>query len=502
MTAAIAPRVVSRGRRSRYDAIVIGSGVGGCVAAGQIAQTGAAVLVLEKNAALGGILASYRRDGFKIDTGSHLVSRGARGPLGDALRAVGAGAPRFLRHRIPVRSRGMFEITAPPSKWGLPGVALEAARALNLPHADRLRLARMMFQVFTLLEPELRRWDRRTLDEFIRQHTEHPAAYFLFSFLASIFFVLPPWQVSAGEAIRCLRGVLSAYELSYVEGGMDALCNALLAPVERAGGDIVTGARVAGIERRGGELVVTTDDGAEYRAGAVACNMAPVDALALYGGDVPDDYRAHVAAIRSSGNAHQVKLALSRPLVDEGCIIGGVSPSGKTLADLSLDLMRGTVDDIDAGRLSDPVAVYAPVPTNYDKTLAPDGCQLIVCSIYGPTREDPAATAEQWREHAMTALRSIIPGLDDALLFAEFTPIERVGAWMGKSARGAISNGQFPGQVGRDRLPVATPVPGLYLCGDGAGGRGIGTELAAVSGTEVARAIAAQLAAGRLEVAA
>ena len=187
------PATRDRGTRARYDAIVVGSGVGGSVTAGLLARAGLAVLVLEKNDALGGILASYRRDGFKIDTGSHLVSRGVRGPLGEALWRAGLDRPRFLTHPIPVRSRGMLELTAPPTRGGLPRVALEAARALDLPWADRLHLARMVFQVFTLTEFELRRWDRRTLDEFVRQHTEHPGAYFLFSFLASIFFVLPLW---------------------------------------------------------------------------------------------------------------------------------------------------------------------------------------------------------------------------------------------------------------------------------------------------------------------
>jgi hypothetical protein len=87
-------------------------------------------------------------------------------------------------------------------------------RDLGIPRRDVNRLARMMFHVFTLTEMELRRWDRRTLDEFIRRYTEHPGAYFLFSFLASIFFVLPPWEVSAGESIRCLRWVLRDYRLS------------------------------------------------------------------------------------------------------------------------------------------------------------------------------------------------------------------------------------------------------------------------------------------------
>jgi prolycopene isomerase len=62
---------------------------------------------------------------------------------------------------------------------------------------------------------------------------------------------------------------------------------------------------------------------------------------------------------------------------------------------------------------------------------------------------------------------------------------------MGRKSNASISNGQFPDQVGPRRLGVATPLPGLYHVGDGAGGRGIGTELAAESGMEVASAILA-----------
>lgn len=484
----VAPPSRPRGRRSDYDAIVIGTGVGGSVTAGLLAKTGARVLVIEKNRELGGVLASYRRDGFKIDMGSHLISRGERGPLAAALRRAGLTEPRFLTHAIPVRSRGMFEITAPPARGGLPAVALEAARALGLSQLERAHLARMVFQMFTLTEWELRRWDRRTLDEFVCSHTQHPGAYFLFSFLASIFFVLPPWQVSAGEAIRCLRGVLGSYRLSYVEGGMDSIAHALLALVTRAGGDLVVGDRVIAIRPHGDAITVATRKGAEYTAPTVACNMAPADMLALVDGEVPPEYRARVDAIRGSGNAHQLKLALRRPLVEEGCIIGGVSLAGLTLRDLSLDLMRRTVSTIERGHVSDPLAIYAPVPTNYDPSLGPG--QLIVASIYGPTCDAPAHPPAVWRERALAAMRAIIPHLDDELLFVEFAPIRAIAGYMGKSNRGAICNGQFPGQVGRDRLPVTTPIPGLYIVGDGAGGRGIGTELAASSAMEAVEAIA------------
>ncbi|MEZ4226100.1 MAG: NAD(P)/FAD-dependent oxidoreductase [Polyangiaceae bacterium] len=491
MSPVFAPATALRGRKSRYDAIVVGSGMGGSAAAAILAKQNASVLVLERNPRLGGILASYERDGFKIDVGSHLISRGERGPIGRLLRGLGLSEPTFITHRIPVRSRGMFQIAAPEHRRQLPAYALEAARKLGLSLREEASLARMLLQVFTLTEHELTQWDARTLDEFIREHTEHPGAYFLFSFLASIFFVLPPWQVSAGEAIRCLRWVIRAYRLSYVRGGMDSIIHALLRLVPEADGDIVVQTPVVGIRRRGDEWTVTTAGGDEYRAPVVIANLAPRDLLPLLDRqELPPSWVERVQHIRGSGNAHQIKFGLSRALIEEGCLIGGVSSSGLGLEDLSLKLMQDTVGAIEVGRVSDPMAIYAPVPSNYDASLAPPGAQLVVASIYGPVCLDPADPPEHWRERIVEAFASVVPGFQDALTFVEFSPVPAVGVWMGKSNRAAISNGQRPGQVGSDRLPVQTPLPGLFIAGDGAGGRGIGTELATESAIEAATAVA------------
>ncbi|MBM4387594.1 MAG: hypothetical protein FJ088_07630, partial [Deltaproteobacteria bacterium] len=229
-------------------------------------------------------------------------------------------------------------------------------------------------------------------------------------------------------------------------------------------------------------------NGKEYDCKRVICNMFPKDALSLLDGFSETGelaaYRERVSGIKSSLNAFQVKIGLKRKLVEEGSVIGGVSLNGIRLRDLTLDLLRETTEDIIRGRITDPLAVYMPVPSNFDPSVAPPGKQLLTASIYGPISREIADPPGKWKEHILKLLASIIPGLEDELLFYEFSAITEIGGWMGKSNNGAISNGQYPVQVGEKRLPVSTPIKGFYVCGDGAGGRGIGTELSAVSAME------------------
>lgn len=70
---AVESAAVGEGERSFYDAIVIGSGIGGLVAATQLAVKGAKVLVLEKYVIPGGSSGFYERDGFKFDVGSSVM---------------------------------------------------------------------------------------------------------------------------------------------------------------------------------------------------------------------------------------------------------------------------------------------------------------------------------------------------------------------------------------------------------------------------------------------
>ena len=75
-----------------YDAIVIGSGIGGLVTATQLAAKGAKVLVLERYLIPGGSGGYFEREGYRFDVGASMIfgfgDRGTTNLLTRALEAV------------------------------------------------------------------------------------------------------------------------------------------------------------------------------------------------------------------------------------------------------------------------------------------------------------------------------------------------------------------------------------------------------------------------------
>jgi phytoene dehydrogenase-like protein len=132
------------------------------------------------------------------------------------------------------------------------------------------------------------------------------------------------------------------------------------------------------------------------------------------------------------------------------------------------------------------------------------GAQLLTACAVAPTTD--VRRPEDTRPHArndrafidalLDAMRALTPGAVEDALFVDTVGTEALAAWIGKSGGPAVSTGQTPDQSGASRPKVRTPLPGLYVCGDAAGGRGIGTELACASAMEAVEAILADRAHG------
>ena len=78
--------------KTLFDAIVIGSGIGGLVTATQLAAKGAKVLVLESYLIPGGSAGYFEREGYRFDVGASMIfgfgTEGTTNLLTKALEAV------------------------------------------------------------------------------------------------------------------------------------------------------------------------------------------------------------------------------------------------------------------------------------------------------------------------------------------------------------------------------------------------------------------------------
>src|SRR5438045_9045935 len=65
------PSVFGREYPASYDAIIIGSGIGGLFCGNILAKAGLKVLLLERHYMLGGFCSTFRRRGFIFDAATH-----------------------------------------------------------------------------------------------------------------------------------------------------------------------------------------------------------------------------------------------------------------------------------------------------------------------------------------------------------------------------------------------------------------------------------------------
>ena len=120
--------------RDRYDAIVIGSGLGGLTSAALLARAGRSVLIVERHDRPGGYAHAFRRRGYRFDSAVHLVSGCEPVPF------EGGGVLHDLLSELGVRDRCDFVRVDPAYRVEWRGLALDAPCELDRfaeAHAER-----------------------------------------------------------------------------------------------------------------------------------------------------------------------------------------------------------------------------------------------------------------------------------------------------------------------------------------------------------------------------
>ncbi|HEX2192844.1 MAG TPA: NAD(P)/FAD-dependent oxidoreductase [Acidimicrobiales bacterium] len=304
-------------------------------------------------------------------------------------------------------------------------------------------------------------------------------------------------SVPGGSIFAFWQAAYHLFGQWHARGGAQSLVDALVTRLRDLGGELRCGTPVARIDATGGRVrAVVTEHGERLEAAAVVTAVDPQTAL-LHLLDPPLGGAAgsDLAAARR-GNVVQavVHVAADRLPPYAGARDGDWNGL-QSYVDRLDDLVRAWAA-ADAGRLPDPLPLYAFTTSAIDDSLAPPGHH----TVYLACPAAPAAVEGGWEARtdelvtrALAAVEERAPGFGAGIRgVAAWTPdrMEKEGRWPGAHPMHLdISLDQLgPFRPTRSLGRHRTPVAGLYVSGAGTNPAG------GVSGSPGRRAAKALLA--------
>jgi phytoene dehydrogenase-like protein len=236
------------------------------------------------------------------------------------------------------------------------------------------------------------------------------------------------------------------------------------------------------------------EGGETIRARAVVSNADPKRTLALYGGEVPPDYRHRVDSWRSDSPVLKINCGLSR-LPHFPQATPGVRPHrGMVTISTGVDDTQAAYE---ASRRGEPAPGWCELyfHTAYDDSIAPDGHHAMSVFAqfvpYALASGDWDSRREEIADLAISSIARFAPDIKDCIVHRQVLGPPDIEQRIGLTG-GHIFQGEcLPDQMWDRRFSPRTPIGGLYLCGAAThpGGSVIG-----INGRNAALAVAADLA--------
>lgn len=476
-----------------YDAIVIGSGLGGLSCAAAFARQGLRPLVIEKHDKPGGYATTFARPGgFVFDASLHATSAGERNGLINLL----PGFPEiqeveFVAHphlyraifpdydfRVPQKDVAAYTDLLsgyfPSEKAGVDSLFADmkglAADIGKLSSAG----GKFEMNTFPFEFPTLFKCYRITWGELVAMHIKDPKLVALVSCLWG-YYGLPPSKLSSFYYALPTIGFLEGGSY-YPRGKSQKISDALVKFITDRGGRVMLKTKVEKILTEDHKAVgVRVQGGEEIRCRAVISNANAFDTIRTLTDEkeIVQEYLAKLDQLSVSLSSFQVFLGLKLDLVgkldlrDTEIFIGeGYDVEADYAACLAAD-----VENCGLGvTLYDNVYKgYSPEGKNTVTVMALQGYDhwLPYESDYLNGKKDAYRKEKERMADILIrrAEKALLPGLTDAIEVKEIgTPLTNV-RYTG-SYRGAIYGfDQTVDNSGLRRLPHSTPIENLYLAG-------------------------------------
>lgn len=479
-----------------YDAIIIGGGLGGLGAAAVLATRGKKILLLEKNTFLGGRCSSYKKQGFTIDYGTHIISRCEFGPIGKVSNLLQEHIKFYHLKRLPFyfltsnKRYGPFGIDI-DEKYGSILPPDEEFQELNLKKQDfKDLLTKFSSLISGMTLEKTHEYDHLSFTEYYDQYrNELNLGDGIENLVLALFgsgLCLMPEDGSAGEFLRTFlmnsnamfKSMMSknirALGFGYPYGGCQGIPDAIERGLKKFGCVIRKSTRVAEIISKDGAVKgVQTNDGERFESKVIISNVGPKETLNLVGPEHFDkNYRITVQNLKPSIRPFVLKIALDQRITDEAFFFA----ISRNLKDSFKAFREGRLQQI-------PGSLFIPIVSNMDPTLAPKGKQLLIPGNGSPT-EDVQFSWEKFEDKMLEWMEILFPHIQRHVLFYDVFKPQDCMSLFGSVDGSLLRVGQWPSQVGKNAFPSESPLKGLYLVNAGIGTdiSGIGIEYALESG--------------------
>ena len=499
-----------------FDAVIIGSGIGGLTSAAALAKAGKRVLVLERHNIPGGYAQTFRRGRFEFDVALHWLtgigSPDNRGPLWQMLGALGVAQKlqfipvrEFLRCVIPG-----LDITMPfgidENEAFLCGRFPKESGEIKSFFAIMRRLGAEIHAIGPGRQPPadltpyptMRTYKGRNVAQALREIVSNENLRMALAQVCNYFS--QPYSLISFIDYIFVFSLFLTYGAVLIRGKAQALSQAFVDVIEENGGEIRFNNGASRILVEDGKVSgVVAEDGTEVACPFVVSNADPIHTcLQLIGRDhVPSWYLKQLASLTAGGGIMSVYLGLDCPNEQLGLFNHTTFLMGD--GDVSLDSTK----EFDMLKSGEALILPGVGIANYsasDPEYAPPGTAMMSISTatYGNTwmklRPDEYAekknrTADQLIGYA----QKLVPGLRDHIEEMEVgTPLTNI-RYTGNYGGSFVGFGETR-TIESKRIDTRGPIEGLYFASSWVNGGGV--PVCAMSGMMAAMSVLGDMAQG------
>jgi phytoene dehydrogenase-like protein len=498
----------------RYDAVVIGGGHNGLVAAAYLSRAGRRVVVLERRHVLGGAAVTEEIfPGFRFSEASYVVSL----LRPEIIREL--ELPRHGFELLPLD--GTFTPMEGNHLWRTNDHAQTMRELRRWSRSDpeayeeygqlMVDMARFIKPVLSLVPPDPGRIDVREwlplvglLQSFRELPRRHQAVFVQLMTMSAVDFLSRWFETDPLIATMAASGIIGTYQgirspgTAYVllhhymgeidgafrawgipRGGTGGVSEAIASSARARGAEIRTEASVVRIAVRGGRATgVVLESGEEIEADAVlsSADVRQTFTNMLEPGTLDPSIEDAVRRYKFRGSSGKVNLALDG-LPEFSSFPGeGDHLRGAISFSPSIEWMERAYDDAKYGRHSRRPYIDVVIPTLVDPSMAPPGKHVMSCFVqYAPYHLENGAVwddamRESFGDTVVETLAEFAPNLPDRILHRQvLTPLDL------ETTFGLSEGNIFQGELSLEQLFWTRPVPGwarfrtpvrdLWLCG-------------------------------------